>query len=49
MVRRTEDGRWVQVGIVSFGLGCARQAYPGVYTQVSRFHAAIAAATRKMS
>ena len=49
MVRRDGDGGWVQVGIVSWGLGCARDGYPGVYTQVSTFRKAIRAATRKLS
>ncbi|HEY7271867.1 MAG TPA: serine protease [Actinoplanes sp.] len=48
MVRRDRSGRWVQVGIVSWGLGCARDGYPGVYTQVSTFRAAIKAAARKL-
>ncbi|MDI1459904.1 serine protease [Catellatospora sp. KI3] len=41
---RRDGGRWVQVGIVSWGVGCGRAAYPGVYTQVSRFAADIRAA-----
>ena len=48
MIRKDGAGRWVQVGIVSWGLGCARDGYPGVYTQVSTFRKAIRAATRKL-
>jgi secreted trypsin-like serine protease len=48
MVRRDRSGHWVQVGIVSWGLGCARDGYPGVYTQVSTFRSAIKAAARKI-
>jgi secreted trypsin-like serine protease len=49
MVRRDGSGDWVQVGIVSWGLGCARDGYPGVYTQVSTFRSAIKAAARKIT
>ena len=48
MVRRSGD-KWVQVGIVSWGLGCARKGYPGVYTQVSTFRSEIRTATRRLS
>ncbi|XP_063328798.1 transmembrane protease serine 9-like [Pelmatolapia mariae] len=32
-----QSGRWIQVGIVSCGNGCALPNLPGVYTRVSQF------------
>ncbi|CAN7938403.1 unnamed protein product [Ixodes hexagonus] len=36
MLRRG-DGRWLQVGVVSWGIGCGRMGFPGIYTRVSRY------------
>jgi secreted trypsin-like serine protease len=48
MFRRDNANAWIQVGIVSHGDGCARPSAPGVYTQVSTFASAIAAAAANL-
>jgi secreted trypsin-like serine protease len=47
MFRQGASG-WVQVGIVSWGDGCARPNKPGVYTQVSYFSSAIRSAATSL-
>nr|XP_020444181.1 tryptase alpha/beta-1-like [Monopterus albus] len=32
-----QGGRWIQGGIVSFGIGCSLPNFPGVYTRVSQY------------
>ncbi|MDQ1011413.1 secreted trypsin-like serine protease [Streptomyces sp. V4I23] len=48
MFRRDSAGAWIQVGIVSWGYGCARAGYPGVYTEVSTFASAIKSAAASL-
>jgi len=48
MFRANAAGKWVQVGIVSWGDGCARPNKPGIYTQVSHFAAAIKSAATSL-
>jgi secreted trypsin-like serine protease len=45
---RRDSGRWVQVGIVSWGVGCGRAQFPGVYTQVSTFGSDISQAIEEL-
>ncbi|MFC7310346.1 S1 family serine peptidase [Streptomyces monticola] len=48
MFRKDNKGKWLQVGIVSWGDGCARPGKPGVYTEVSTFAKQIAKAARAL-
>jgi secreted trypsin-like serine protease len=43
MVKLASTGEWREVGITSYGLGCARPGYPGVYGEVQAFSNAIKA------
>nr|WP_069811855.1 serine protease [Streptomyces sp. TP-A0874] len=48
MFRKDEAGEYVEVGIVSWGEGCARAGKPGVYTEVSTFAADIKAGAAQL-
>ncbi|CRL01385.1 CLUMA_CG014174, isoform A [Clunio marinus] len=41
------DGKWTQVGVVSWGIGCGKGQYPGVYTRVTSFLPWIAKNTKR--
>ena len=41
----TTSNQWVMVGLTSFGVGCARPAYAGVYTRVAAYQTWITSIT----
>ncbi|KAK7076369.1 hypothetical protein SK128_005498 [Halocaridina rubra] len=37
LITQSSDGRWIQVGIVSFGYQCAVPEVPGFYTKLANY------------
>ncbi|CAH1153546.1 unnamed protein product [Phaedon cochleariae] len=37
LMYQLENGRWVTIGVVSWGIGCGNKDSPGIYTKVSNF------------
>ncbi|XP_064489484.1 ovochymase-2-like isoform X2 [Ornithodoros turicata] len=41
------DGKYVQVGVVSTGIGCGRDGFPGIYSRVSKYRGFISNITQE--
>lgn len=37
LLMQRQDGKWTNVGVVSWGISCGEVGYPGVYTKVTSY------------